>query len=250
VHNAPRAPVACQVEFRKWTTSIVNIFDSEGHGNTRVHIIHRLNLATIWVRGELLFWNFATNTVICWLYLRNEHGQNVDRLCEEKYIDTAICTLLVGSASGACFCINVDLVVDLATGTHDCFMYMTAMCFACYVDDSEKEQEIIRLLSGAWCFSAYSRDEFCHWTFGISYQSSGTVHIYTESDIMATNHGLGPLALLPRAEPKRLVGHDRPVCRIEFADAAGKTVVTCSSDNLIKIWNVATQVQATTFNRF
>ena len=245
--------------------SVGELADAEGSINPTTFAVPRLNIALIYVRGQLLIWNYKDSKVIQWIKVSSgvvkRSGDTFNGHWVEL-IDTEAGTLFVyyPQKCAPC-CILLDGVHNLEQGAtclpDDAIMPTFAHLEPSTVFGNQTPAEIghnicaLARIGDVSMFAAAQNKTTSGWSLAIVKDSvEAAIVIYTGDDTIAPGCAFGPFALL-KDKPSFILGdsngHLDRIYEVRFVDdGCANTLVTSSSDKSIKVWDLSSRLcQAT-----
>jgi len=231
------------IEVCNWK-EVGSIENDDGSLNTTVELVDRLKWALIWVRRELLVWNYGVDEVVCWLSLASlsNEGEFYDILCTPHLVETPAGLLFIASTHcGKVFCFAIDKLETSTQGEHLNFLTETVRFKASHLCTAYWEYIATAVLRQAACISSHQQPDG-NWKLAVSYwQGSLKVSVYGEEHIIPDG-ALGPLSFNScSGTQKQLIGHDRIVYALVFFGDESLRLITSGSDPCIKIWDLESE---------
>lgn len=238
--------------------SVGELADAEGSINPTTFAVPRLNIALIYVRGQLLIWNYKDSKVIQWIEIKKDCSHWAELFDTEagtlfvyyprSRLHTPIPILLdnVHMLEQGATC-NVD-VASAATIAH----LEHSIAFGNQTPDKCLDNLIaLGQIGDVSMFAAAQNKKTSGWSLAIVKDSvKAEIVIYTGDDTIAPGCALGPFALL-KDKPSFVLGdsngHLDRIYEVLFVDdGSANTLVTSSSDKSIKVWDLSSRLcQAT-----
>lgn len=219
VEGSFATPVKCAVEKSSWR-QIGDCRDADGDARNSVHIIPRLNWSIVWVRNELLVWDYGNNRVVHWLKL----GERSSKECTETHLidlkDKGVICLFSN-----CMNLNDIMCIDLTQlapgGSSDASA--ATVSFLGSPENLGKSQNLVTNLNGGWAFAHngdFRKSDSDTWKFAVSYSKkiafakAGGLGVGVFADIKPGTR-LGPLNF-HTTTPTIYLSHDQLTFSISF----------------------------------
>lgn len=233
------SPLKCALEKASWK-QVGDCRDADGDARNSVHIIPRLRWAIIWVRNELLIWDYCNSRVVHWLKL----GERSSKECTETHlVDLKEKGVLCYFSN--CLHLNEIMCIDLTQlppgGSSDASVATVA--FLGMPENLGKMHNLVSNLNGGWAF-AHNGDlrisDSDPWKFAVSYSKKiafakvGGLGVGIFADIKAGTR-LGPLNF-HTSTPTIYLSHDQLSFSILFLAAPHQDCVITYGQR-IAVWD-------------